>query len=195
MGRKLLLLGLLRMQEMHGYQINELIDAHLGTSVQLKKPTVYKLLGNMLDDGWISYRQEQAGNYPARRVYAITTQGEVAFQQMLRENLADYRPVSYLNNIGVVYMDALPAEEAAALLSKRRADVESFAQVIRADENHQGGFQLMLSFHLCHLEAELAWLDEVIGQLKATSGQAQSLPVQAGRSKAGPHAREIIRDE
>jgi hypothetical protein len=43
---------------MHGYQINELIEVHLGTSIELKKPTVYKLLGNMLENGWISYREE-----------------------------------------------------------------------------------------------------------------------------------------
>ena len=167
MGRKLLLLGLLRMQEMHGYQINELIDAHLGTSVQLKKPTVYKLLGDMLDEGWISCREEQAGNYPARRVYAITPQGEATFQRLLRQNLAGYKPASYLDSIGVVYLDALPAGEAADLLRERRAAVESFAQVIRDDENHQGAFQLMLSYHLCHLEAELAWLDGIIGELQA----------------------------
>jgi DNA-binding PadR family transcriptional regulator len=166
MERKLLLLGLLRKQEMHGYQINELIDAHLGTSIQLKKPTVYKLLGIMVDDGWIKYREEQEGNYPTRRVYTITPEGEEAFQLMLRQNLADYRPVSFLGSIGIVYLDTLPAEEAAALLHQRRVEVESFRQKIAADEQHQGGFQLMLSYHLSHLKAELEWLDEVISHLQ-----------------------------
>ena len=91
MERKLLLLGLLRSQEMHGYQINELIDAHLGTSIQLKKPTVYKLLATMVDDGWIRYYEEQEGNYPTRRVYQITPEGEEAFQRLLRQSLADYQ--------------------------------------------------------------------------------------------------------
>ena len=165
MERKLLLLGMLRMQEMHGYQINELIDAHLGTSVQIKKPTVYKLLAVMMDDGWIISREEQAGNYPARRVYAITPQGETAFQQLLRENLSGYTPVSYLSNIGVVYLDALPAGEAAALLNERRQQVETLLEKIQRDEHHHGGFQLMLSHHGRHLQAETAWLDEVIEQL------------------------------
>lgn len=166
MERKLLLLGLLRKQEMHGYQINELIDAHLGTSIQLKKPTVYKLLGIMVDDGWIKYREEQEGNYPTRRVYTITPEGEEAFQLMLRQNLADYRPVSFLGSIGIVYLDTLPAEEAAALLHQRHVEVESFRQKIATDEQHQGGFQLMLSYHLSHLKAELEWLDEVISHLQ-----------------------------
>lgn len=166
MERKLLLLGLLRMHEMHGYQINELIDAHLGTSIQITKPTVYKLLGDMVNDGWIKFHEEQEGNYPTRRVYKITPEGRKAFQQLLRQSLADYRPVSYLSNIGMMYLDALPEEEATALLHKRREDIEKLSQRIQADEEHQGGFQLMLSYHLRHLNAELEWLDEVISQLQ-----------------------------
>ncbi len=166
MDRELLLLGMLRTNEMHGYQINELIEAHLGTSIELKKPTVYKLLGNMLGNGWISYREEQEGNYPTRRVYTITSQGEKAFQRILRENLANYRPASYLNNIGIVYLEALPAEEALSLLRHRRDNVESFRQKIHSDEEHKGGYQRMLSYHLNHLNAELDWLDEVIASVK-----------------------------
>lgn len=166
MERKLLLLGLLRSQEMHGYQINELIDAHLGTSIQLKKPTVYKLLGSMVDDGWIRYYEEQEGNYPTRRVYQITAEGEEAFQRLLRQSLADYQPISYLGNIGIVFLDALPQEEAVTLLLQQRRHVERLAEVLRTDEQHQGSFQLMLSYHLNQLSAELAWLDEVITHLQ-----------------------------
>ena len=166
MERKLLLLGIIRMQDMHGYQINELIDAHLGTSIQLKKPTAYKLLEAMMKDGWITYREEQAGKYPTRRVYSITPKGDAAFQQLLRENLADYRPVSYMNNIGVIYLDALPAVESVSLLSQRRQQVEEFIERLNADQEHQGNFQLMLSHHLSHLNAELEWLDELIDHLQ-----------------------------
>jgi len=166
MERKLLLLGLLRSQEMHGYQINELIDAHLGTSIELKKPTVYKLLGAMVNDGWINFHEEQEGNYPTRRVYRITPEGEEAFQQLLRQSLADYKPISYLGNISIVYLDALPGEEAAALLRQRREEVETLTQALRTDEQHEGSFQLMISYHLGQLNAEMQWLDELIGHLQ-----------------------------
>jgi DNA-binding PadR family transcriptional regulator len=166
MERKLLLIGMLRIQDMHGYQLNELIDTHLGTSIQLKKPTVYKLLGGMEEDGWITFREEQEGNYPPRRVYAITEKGESAFQELLRESIAIYKPVSYLNDIAMAYLDALPAKEAVTLLSKRREEVNILASIIADDEQHVGGFQLMLSHHSHHLRAELDWLDAVIDQLQ-----------------------------
>jgi DNA-binding PadR family transcriptional regulator len=166
MERKLLLLGLLRWQEMHGYQLNEFIETHLGTSIELKKPTVYKLLGLMVDDGWIDYHEEKQGNYPTRRVYRITAEGEEAFQDLLRQNLATYAPISYLGNIGIVYLEALPGEEAADLLQERRTKVAGLRQKLHDDEDHQDGFQMMLSYHLGHLDAELKWLDDVIAYLE-----------------------------
>lgn len=166
MERKLLLLGILRMQDMHGYQLNEFIDTHLGTSIQLKKPTVYKLLGRMEGDGWITFREEQVGNYPPRRVYAITEEGKSAFLKLLRESLATYKPVSYLSDIGMAYLDALPSNETVTLLVERRKEIKNLVSNIARDEQHKGGFQLMLSHHSHHLIAELDWLDEVIENLK-----------------------------
>jgi DNA-binding PadR family transcriptional regulator len=168
MERKLLLLGMLRLQEMHGYQINELIDTHLGTSIQLKKPTVYKLLNSMEVDGWITRRDEQEGNYPPRHVYTITPEGESAFQELLRENFSEYRPISYLGDIGIAYLDALPDKEATTLLTRRRKEVSSLLSHLESDDRHGEGFQIMMSFHRCHLSAEVEWLDEIIEQLKTS---------------------------
>jgi len=167
MERKLLLLGMLRKQEMHGYQINEFIDAHLGISVQLKKPTVYKLLGTMEDDGWISSREEQEGNYPPRRVYAITEVGESSFQRLLRDNIAAYQPSSYLGNIGIVFLDALDSEEAIILLAERRQKVMGLVRELNNHEELVEGFSMMLSYHHQHLNAEMDWLDEVTDQLSS----------------------------
>jgi len=168
MERELLLLGILRMQEMHGYQINELIDKHLGTSIEIKKPTVYKLLDNMLSEGWISVREEQEGNYPRRRVYTLTLQGEAAFLRLLRENLTSYKPVSYMSNVGLVFLGALPVEESASLLRRRRQEVRTLVEKMFGHEELAGGFALMVSFHLSLLNAELDWLDEIIDEMQPT---------------------------
>jgi DNA-binding PadR family transcriptional regulator len=124
------------------------------------------LQGNARVSHFYRKRFALSGNYPTRRVYRITQEGLDAFQQLLRKSLTNYRPVSYLNSIGIVFLDTLPEEEAAALLRQRREEVESLAEILRADEQHQGGFQLMLSYHLGQLNAELEWLDEVIGHLQ-----------------------------
>ncbi len=168
MEKKLLLLGLLRTQEMHGYQLNDLISSHLGTSVHLKKPTAYRLLNKMTDDGWITFREEREGNRPPRRVYAITPQGEATFQQLLRESLADYKPVAFVENIGLLFLDAVPAEETSSLLQSRRAIVESLLQKAHNHKGHHGSFELVLEHQKRHLATELEWLDEVIAQIESS---------------------------
>jgi DNA-binding PadR family transcriptional regulator len=165
MDRKLLLLGLLRSEEMHGYQLNEFIDSHLGTAVHLKKPTAYRLLNKMADDGWVTYREERNGNRPPRRVFAITPEGEAAFQQLLRESLVDYKPVMFPGNIGFLFLHAIPPDEAIELLQKRRASVEGVLEIARAHHMHEEDSQFMLLHQTCHLTTELEWIDKVIAQL------------------------------
>jgi len=166
MERELLLLGLLRSQDMHGYQLHEAIDSHLGMGVQLTKPTAYRLLSNMAEDGWVTFREEQEGNRPPRRVYAITPQGEVAFQQLLRENLANYQPSDFTCHIGLAFLDELSAEEALPLLHRRHTGMEALLESTRAHGEHPGSLQLMLERQVHLLIAELEWLDTVIARLR-----------------------------
>ena len=73
--RELLLLGLLRKREMHGYQLSEFMETHVGIFFDLKKATAYNLLGKMEGKGWVRSREEQEGKRPPRRVFAITLPG------------------------------------------------------------------------------------------------------------------------
>ncbi len=168
MERRLLLLGLLRDQDMHGYQLNEFIDEHLGTTVHLTKPTAYRLLNKMADDGWITYSDEREGNRPPRRVFAITPEGEAAFQQLLRESLADFRPIAFTGNIGILFLHALPPQEALSRLQERRASVEGILEKVHVHHVHPESSRYMLLHQIRHLTTELEWLDEVISQLGST---------------------------
>ena len=172
MERELLLLGLLRSQEMHGYQLHEAIDSHLGMGVQLTKPTAYRLLSNMAEEGWVIYRDEQEGNRPPRRVYAITPQGEGAFQRLLRENLANYQPVDFTCHIGLAFLDELSAKEALSLLYRRRAGMEELLESTRAHCEHPGSLQLMLEHQVHVFAAELDWLDTVITRTQISLDEA-----------------------
>ena len=166
MERKLLLLGMLRDHEMHGYQINEMVDMHLGTSVPLTKPTAYRLLNQMTDEGWILFREEHEGKRPTRRVYSITEQGEAEFQNALRECLGRYEPPEYRSNICLAYLDQIPEVEAAQLLGQRRKMIEEFLEGLSGSDKHHGSFQLVLDNQIYHLKSELEWLDHVMDGMK-----------------------------
>jgi DNA-binding PadR family transcriptional regulator len=166
MDRKLLLLGMLRNTEMHGYQINEIVDIHLGSSMHITRPTAYRLLNQMAEDGWILFRDEQQGNRPQRRVYRITAQGEVEFQKILRQCLANYEPPEYRSAVCLAFMDLIPGEEAVQLLSQRRKVIEETLDKLSASDMHHGSFQLVVDHQICHLKAELEWFNQVLDSMK-----------------------------
>jgi DNA-binding PadR family transcriptional regulator len=167
MERKLLLLGVLRAHEMHGYQINALIDAHLGASIQLTRPTAYRLLNEMARDGWIAFTEEREGNRPQRRVYSLTHAGEVAFQRLLRESLSSYEPAEFRSDLSVAFVHLLPVDEAVSLLWQRRAAIEDLRQALQTDDRHHGSFELAIEHRRRHLAAELEWVDDVIDGLRS----------------------------
>lgn len=170
---KLLLLGLLRHQEMYGYQLYEFLDNNLGMCVQLKKPTAYKLLNQMAEDEWITFREEQEGNRPTRRVYVITPKGEQAFQELLRQSLSSYQAPEFLSDISLMFLDGLSMAEAVPLLEQRRAAVYAVLQEVESYPPHPGSVQLMIDHQRRHYAAEVAWLDDVINQVKVSINHSE----------------------
>lgn len=182
MDRELLLLGLLRQQEMHGYQLVEFIETALTFCTDLKKPTAYFLLDKMAAAGWIATTETRAGHRPPRRVYHLTPQGETEFQRLLRENLATYPPARFLGDIGIAFLDELPPAEATHLLTARRAVLAAVLTTAQAAPPHQGSLQLVIEHQQRHLAAEVAWLDEVLQRL-AVKAAAPRSPKRAPAAK------------
>ena len=167
MDRELLLLGLLRRGDMHGYQLHEFIDRNLASCTDLKKPTAYHLLSKMADAGWIIETEaESDGNRPPRRVYQITGAGEEAFQRLIRANLSSFHPATFTDDIGLAFVDVLDPAEAVELLTQRRDALAADVEAIRATPMHTGSLQLVIEHQARHLAAELDWLDEVIRRLE-----------------------------
>jgi len=160
--RELLLLGILRQQEMHGYQLHEFIDSNLAACTDLKKSTAYYLLDKMTASGWVAYEETREGNRPSRRVYRLTADGEAAFQSLLRENLANYAPVRFSGDVGLAFAEALPPRERLDLLASRRGQLQAELDAVAAAPTHAGGIQLIVDHRRHHLAAELAWLDGVV---------------------------------
>ena len=163
--RELLLLGLLRRQDMHGYQLSEFIARDLSACTDLKKPTAYFLLNKMAQEGWISQEKTQEGNRPPRHVYRITPQGEAAFQRLLRQSLAAFEPVYFAGDISLAFIEELPTDEAVTLLAARRQEMQSALSKLQEAPVHHGSLQLAIDHQRYHLENELAWLNRMIAGL------------------------------
>lgn len=124
MEKELLILGIIRQQTLHGYRLWELLSA-VPMGVRLKRSNAYRILDSLQQRGLISQTLEREGNRPERRVYQITSSGEDAFQQMLRESLSSDTLGDLPNTVGLNYLDVLDRDEAIELLQSRLASVEA----------------------------------------------------------------------
>lgn len=168
MSRELLLLGLLRQQARHGYELHDFIQTRLTSCTRLKKATAYYLLKKMADRGWLTQETVQEGKRPPRQVYELTPQGEVAFQRLLREHLARHHPADLPDDISLAFLDVLSVEERRKLLRKRRSDLQSALERARAMPPHPGSLGLVMAHWRHHLESELQWLDGLLASLDAS---------------------------
>jgi DNA-binding PadR family transcriptional regulator len=166
MDDKLLLLGLLRQQEMHGYQLYDFIERSLSACTDLKKPAAYYLLARMAQDGWLDESTSQQGSRPPRKVYRLTTQGEAAFQDLLRQNLASFTLAAFPGDIGLAFLDSLEPGEALRLLQARRQALLPALNAARHAPHHAGSQQLTIDHQVHVLESELAWLDGLVQRLQ-----------------------------
>ena len=169
MERELLLLGLLRHEDMHGYQLHEFINRDLAYCTDLKKATAYNLLKKMADEGWVTETEAQEGNRPPRKVYQITAAGEAVFQRLLRENLAGHTLMRLPDGVGLAFIEAIPPQEAAALLEARRSAIAQELDTLEQARQHghtEGGLRLIVEHQHIHLDAELTWLAQVIETLR-----------------------------
>lgn len=165
MEKKLLLLGLLRNHEMHGYQLNEMLGESVGISIRLTRPNAYKLLNNMEQDGWVTYREEQEGNRPPRRVYTVTEEGEFAFQQMLRDSLASYSVPEFPSTVAFNFLELLPADESVALLQQRREKVVTHFNAVAEMPTEMREMHPGIVYLFRFYRSEIEWLNDIIAQL------------------------------
>lgn len=161
---RLLLLGLLRIQKMHGYQLQQFLDQHMEFLSPLKASTAYYTLEKMAREGLVEATSEREGNRPVRQVYCLTAAGEARFRELLDENLSSYEPGESGDDVGIAFLEALPREEAARLLASKRermrsrlAEIQAMLDRIRTVET----LHLSLVHTRLRLEADLEWIEEV----------------------------------
>ncbi len=162
--RELLLLGLLRKREMHGYQLADFLDTHLSMFFDLKKATAYHLLRKMEDRGWVASHEERDGKRPLRRVYAITPDGEALFQDLLRASLPVHRPAAFPGNVPILFMDALPSHELEELLDERREAIRERMAALGTHLDHVG--HPLFDHKLLILKAEMEWVGGLLKEVK-----------------------------
>ncbi len=161
---RLLVLGMLRMQDMHGYQLAEVIETHFDDDVHIKKSTMYDTLRRLAEEGLVDSHEEREGNRPPRTVYSLTPLGAQEFADLLKGSVATYdSPFSY-GDVGLMFLDVLPDDERDMLLSERRNTLARIAESHGHGSSHGGTMDLAGERIALLLDAEIQWLDDVLAR-------------------------------
>ena len=165
--RSLILLGLLMGQSQHGYQINEFIENNLSIVTDMKKSTAYATLDKLHQKGFIDIKFEQKGNRPIRKVYSINERGRKYFYQLLLNNLSSAESVNYQGDIGLMFIDFLPMDQAIPALKERLKKNKTLIDQLKQTPVHvnQTGVNLAVEHKITMLEAEISFLEKTIQSL------------------------------
>jgi DNA-binding PadR family transcriptional regulator len=159
------LLGFLRQQPMHAYEIHQtLLRAEaLGLVWHLKQSPVYVMLERLEEAGYVTPSLEPQGSRPPRKLLHLTVAGQQAFEQWQAAPVAHGRDFR-LEFLAKLYF-ASQGEPAAAgaLIADQQATCRGWLLDLRAQANELSEPRdydwLVIQFRIGQIEAILSWLD------------------------------------
>lgn len=173
---ELAVLGLLKEQTMHGYQLKKSLSETLGPFWQVSYGALYPALKRLRSQGAVEqvFPKTQVGR--RRNVYRITDQGEEVFADLLassgdvddngfRVRLAFFRYLKPETRIGVL-------ERRRAALLARLAELRRRIAAYR--QGRADGYTLSLMRHgMDSTERDISWLDELIEAERRTTRKSR----------------------
>tara|TARA_R110002072_G_scaffold2229_11_gene18306 strand:+ start:379 stop:936 length:558 start_codon:yes stop_codon:yes gene_type:complete len=162
--KKLLLLGILGVHRLHGYQLNQLLDSP-ANAIRVGKGNAYQLLAKLETLGYVASHVERDGRRPPRQIYRLTATGRDEFKRLLAERLADHEAADLPDAVSLNFLSVLEPAEARRLVAARLARVK---QKIRPYQDFSAAMRRAapgLDYLVRHGEFELAFLEELIARL------------------------------
>jgi PadR family transcriptional regulator AphA len=159
------LLGFLRQQPMHAYEIHQTLmrNEALGLVWHLKQSLVYVMLERLETEGFVTASLEPQGSRPPRKILQLTPDGQTAFAQWLATPVAhgrDFR-LEFLAKLYFASQD--DSTNAVTLIATQQVACRDWLVDLRAQADALGDAHdydwLVLQFRTGQLEAILAWLD------------------------------------
>lgn len=116
------LLGFLRMQPMHGYELYQTLKSPggLGSVWHMKQSQLYALLAKLEEHAYVVTQVEPQENRPARKIFSLTPEGRSAFQRWVSA------PVTRPRDLRLEFL--------AKLYFSRREGSQTTRELIRVQE-------------------------------------------------------------
>lgn len=166
---ELAILSLLAEQPMHGYQIEQVIEARgIREWVEMGFSSIYYLLGKLKKSGLLESRMEKAeGKGPARQVFSLTGSGREAWRAAALDAIA--HPSRGFSNfqLGLSNIRALEQAQVLSALIEYQHDLSGNRDRIQTKVDSYGPgipFEAALLFDLSlrQITCELDWVERLI---------------------------------
>lgn len=163
------ILGLLRQQPMHGYEIAQHFkpEADLGQVVPADMSTIYTFLKDLQEHGLISGKKETVGARPPRTVFSPTAEAEELFLDWVRRPVARIREIRLDFLLKLYFARQLGPAEVKALIAAQLAVGRSYLarQRTTARALAPSSFEaLVLESKLTAAESTVSWLKRIATQ-------------------------------
>ena len=164
---ELAILGFLKQQPMHGYQLSRELGASLGGFWRVSYASLYPTLRRLEREGLVA--RVPGGTPGGRRktVYRITDQGEAAFLDLLQETPADTSTEDARFRVRLAFFRYLPPETRIRLLERRRGflaeRLDAIDESLRSQREAADDYTLAVMEHgRTATESDIEWIDDLI---------------------------------
>ncbi len=169
MSTKLVILGLLQERPLHGYELKQIIEEHMGDWTNIAFGSIYFALNNLREVGFVEMvTEEKVGNRPSRSVYRITKKGKSEILSLMREIWQKTDRLYFQLDIALAFSGVLSVEEIKGFLKKRIDYLEESLRKLKKHEESQLAIpevpktaSAIFRHTEYHLQAELSWLKEL----------------------------------
>ena len=172
------LLGLLTIQPMSGYDLGQLIRTSVGHFWRESYGQIYPNLKRLAAEGLVTAKTERQKGKPDRRIYSITGKGR---EQLVKWLAVEPQPEIPRNElllklffsaqvspeIPIGYLERMVEEEHALLKQFRQAEQEIAGNRQYPDAPY---WRMTARFGLLELEAHLRWAQETLAELRKIAG-------------------------
>lgn len=155
------ILGFLKEEPMHGYELRQRLQTVLGFVWQPSFGALYPMLRKLEQRGFVTKSEIKKGPGPQKQVYSITDQGQARLRELL---LSKQVPVGL--PVQILFLDQLSKQERRDLLQQARQQrVEALERLER--ERTRRGWSMnryqraVLDYGFETIQRELAWLEKL----------------------------------
>jgi PadR family transcriptional regulator AphA len=169
-------LGLLRKDELSGYDLRKLVDRSVGYYWTPAKTQIYSALPRLVDRGLATRRTIVQTERPDKHLYAVTEAGRAAVDEWIRHAPLD---AGLGRNVLLLKLALADARHAGALLEQvqeRRAEAEQLrSELVELDAAGGRGdppFEhLTRRYGFFYVDALLQWTEEVAADLERAAAR------------------------